>query len=91
MMKLVQVVFFLVSVCLFQSVSGDAPGDEHRLCLQDTTNEVSGSGLKPETSNDRDTEVVLLDSYNYINLLDGVFPPPVWTRRSYQRGGDGVS
>ena len=59
MMKLVQVVilvFFLVSVCLLQSAVGDAPGDEHGLCRQD----------------DNDTEIVLLDSYNYINLLDGV-------------------
>ena len=76
MMMLVQVIFFLVSVCLFQSVSGDAPGDEHRLCLQGTTHS--------------DTEIVLLDSYNYINLLTGVFPPPVWKARSYQPGDDGV-
>ena len=78
MMKLVQVVilvFFLVSVCLLQSAVGDAPGDEHGLCRQD----------------DNDTEIVLLDSYNYINLLDGVFPPPVWKAQSYQPGDDGVS
>ena len=76
-MKPAQVVFLLASVCLIESVSGDAPGDEHRLCLQDVVHS--------------DTENVLLDSNNYINLLTGVFPPPVWKTQSYQPGSDGVS
>ena len=59
-------------------VSASAPGDEHRLCIN--------TGYSVE-----DHDVILFNSYNYVNLVTGFFPPPVWSQANLDGNGIGVS
>ena len=77
--KMAITVLFLCLLFGCNAVFASAPGDEHSLC--------SALG-SPSTEGGR---VVLLNSYNYINLIAGFFPPPVWTQANLDGNGNGVS
>ena len=86
-------IFILIKCCVFLLIKGQAPGDSQDICRTDFRHRTPHDWIP--YANDTSVGVrgdvkwqVLLDQYDYQNILGSGIPPGVWTARDVD--GDGV-
>ena len=89
-------IFILIKCCVFLLIKGQAPGDRQQRCRTDFR---YYDGLHDWVPYVNDTSVgvrgdvkwqVLLDQYDYQNILGNGIPPGVWTARDVDGDGNQV-